>query len=279
MVVLSPAKLNLALRVGRRRPDGYHELQTLFERISLSDRMSFSLKPSGIRVLTDSKAAPSGPKNLAYRAADLLKTRFSVRQGVEIRIQKRIPVGAGLGGGSSNAASTLLVLNRLWKLKLPRARLLKLAAELGSDVPFFILEEPFAVARGRGEKLTAIRWPRRFWHLIVKPPFAVSTAQAYAAWDKLTAPRRGVRIKPASVLKGALFNSLELVVGKRLRTIQLMKAQLVSAGARAALMSGSGSAVFGIFSNRQRATLARRKLSKKHGSWQIFVASTFAGRQ
>ena len=150
MKLFSPAKINLLLNVLRKRKDGYHELQTVFERIDLGDMIELTPKKYGISLACtgDSMSrpylrVPNGPKNLAWRAAALLQERLRTKKGVHIRIQKRIPVSAGLGGGSSNAASVLLGLNRLWKLRLTQERLLKLGAAIGSDVPFFILETSF----------------------------------------------------------------------------------------------------------------------------------------
>ncbi len=184
MKFLSPAKINLFLNVSGKRKDGFHELRTLYERVSLCDDVSLSPLRSGIRILTDRPDLPMGPKNLAYRAAQLLKVKFGIQKGIVIRIQKRIPVQAGLGGGSSNAATVLLGLNKLWKLGLSKKELCKLGAEIGSDVPFFVLETPFAVGHGRGEILKPIRIKgTKLWHVIVKPPFGISTKQAYQAFD------------------------------------------------------------------------------------------------
>ena len=185
----SPAKINLFLNVLKKRPDGYHEIETLFERISLRDEIVLSSIKSGIQIRSDSRQIPKGPGNIAYRAAKLLKDTFHVRTGIAIKIRKKIPVSAGLGGGSSNAATVLLGLNRLWKLRLSRRKLLRLAARLGSDVPFFILEMPFALGRGRGGILKKISAPRvKLWHVVVKPPFGISTKKAYEALSGLRRP-------------------------------------------------------------------------------------------
>ncbi len=284
MKLFSPAKINLFLRVIRRRPDGYHELETLFERISLGDDIYLKRIPSGIRFRTASRNIPSDASNLACRAAQLLKDRFHVAKGVEIRLVKRVPVAAGLGGGSSNAAAVLLGLNRLWKLKLSQKQLLALGAELGSDVPFFILETPFALGTGRGEILRKVSVKKaRFWHCLVKPPFGISTKEAYGALrpSSLTPPKANVKMLLHSIQKGdserlseLLVNSLEVSLNNRVTTISKIKSELVRHGAFASLMSGSGSTVFGIFRSRQKAARAARIL-KKNKSWQVFVASTY----
>ena len=259
--LISPAKVNLSLEVLGKRPDGYHNLRTVFERIGLSDRIRLKKIATGeIRIQTDSTEIPADPKNLAFKAAALLKSRFGVRHGVEIYLEKKIPVQAGLGGGSSNAATVLLGLNRLWRLKLSRRSLLKLGATLGSDVPFFILETSFARGEDRGEKLKKISAPGvRFWHCIVKPPFGISTRQAYEGLKMkkqgmLTPPNDDVRMTVQSIRKGSagslgrlLVNSLEATENKRVKEILVLKNSLLRQGARGALMSGSGSAVFGLF--------------------------------
>jgi 4-diphosphocytidyl-2-C-methyl-D-erythritol kinase len=282
--ILSPAKVNLFLNVRFRRKDGYHELQTLFERVSLCDELVFMRAKRGITIETRSKGIPKGPRNLAYRAAKLLRDRYGVREGVRIRIRKRIPVGAGLGGGSSNGASALLGLNRLWGLGFSRRKLLKLAAELGSDVPFFILDTPFATGEGRGEILKKIdAQGLKIWHCIVKPPFSISTKEAYGALppSSLTPQKSSATMLLRSLKKGRLDlskllrNTLEDTLSKRVTTILEIKKELLRQGARASLLSGSGSAVFGIFQSRKKAERAARCLRRAHRRWQVFVASTF----
>ena len=303
--LFSPAKINLFLNVLCRRADGYHELETLFERISLGDVIFLKLIPSGIRLQTNSTNIPQGPKNLVWRAATLLQNRYGVKKGVAIRLQKKIPVAAGLGGGSSNAATVLLGLNRLWKLKLSQKELLGLAAELGSDVPFFVLDTPLALGSGRGEILRKIRPPKTpIWHCLVKPAFGISTKEAYGGLSlkRLTPPRTDVKMLLHSIrrgdsarVSGLLTNSLEMTglslaptdvpqvstcglevyLNKRVTTIFSIKKELVRQGALASLMSGSGSTVFGIFSSKKVAARTAKILKKKNKSWQVFVASTF----
>ncbi len=283
--LFSPAKINLFLNVLSKRADGYHELETLFERVSLGDDITLKLKPFGISLKVSSREVPSGPKNLVVKAAELLRRECSVRQGVAITLKKRIPVSAGLGGGSSNAATVLLGLNRLWRLHLSKEKLLKLAAMLGSDVPFFILETPLAWGRGRGEKLkleTGLK--RKLWHCLVKPPFGISTKEAYQGLSRrgLTPQKadvrmllRALRTGNSELLSGLLTNSLETSLNKRLRVILDIKKKLVLEGALASLMSGSGSTVFGLFSSENEARRAAKNLGKKNGSWKIFVAATY----
>ena len=179
-----------------KRPDGYHELETLFERISLGDVLLLKKRATGIRFRTSGCPVPAGPENLVVQAAGLLQQECRVKAGVDIYLNKRIPVSAGLGGGSSNAAFTLLGLNRLWNLGLSKKKLLAFGARLGSDVPFFILEEPYALARGRGEilKRPLQAAPKRFWHCLVKPPFGNSTKKAYECLAGLTLTPQKVNV-------------------------------------------------------------------------------------
>ena len=284
MKLLSPAKINLYLHVLRKRADGYHDIDTLFERVSLFDEIELRAAPSGIQVECPAKGVPSGRKNLAYRTAALLKERFGASQGVVIKIKKNIPIAAGLGGGSSNAATVLLGLNRLWKLHLSRRKLLALAAEIGSDVPFFILEKTFAIGKGRGEILSAIRSSGPpLWHCLVKPPFGISTKEAYQRCPSsfLTPPRGDARMTIRSLQKGnsehlagRLVNSLERALNKRvISKIAIIKNALKKEGALACLLSGSGSTVFGVFSSKQSALKAARHL-KKNG-WKTFAVSSY----
>jgi 4-diphosphocytidyl-2-C-methyl-D-erythritol kinase len=284
MKLFSPAKINLFLYVRKKRPDGFHELETLFERLDFGDDVL--IRPSKIlRVRTRSKDVPDGPGNIAYRAAALLKERSGYLSGADISILKRIPVSAGLGGGSSNAATVLLGLNRFWKLGYGRRRLLALAAELGSDVPFFILETPFAVGKGRGEILR--KWPARgvkISHVLVKPPFGISTKEAYGALgpSSLTPQKANVRLLVHSIQKGRLeprspllTNSLELALNKRVTKISQIKKELLNRGAFGALLSGSGSTVFGLFPGLRAAEKAARFLRRDHKDWKVFTASTY----
>jgi len=305
--VFSHAKVNLFLEVLAKRPDGYHDLETLFERISLADEITLSRAQAGIRVSSDSSQIPKGPKNLAYRAAKLLKETYGLKQGIVIRIKKRIPLAAGLGGGSSNAAATLIGLNKLWHLKLSKERLSELGAVLGSDVPFFILDSRFALGRGRGEILRTVKAPRvKIWHCLVTPAFGISTKKAYEDLDRmllapppvwsaaadrlqhnrnkqvvgLTPTSANVRILLHSIQKGRLetlekllTNSLEHALNNRVIEISEIKKDLKHHGAMACLLSGSGSTVFGIFKSKKDASHAARFLRKT--GRKIFVASTF----
>ena len=268
-----------------KRPDGYHTIETLFERIRFGDEIILKKRSSGIFLRVSSLDVPKGETNLAFKAAELLRLECGIKEGVEIILKKNIPVSAGLGGGSSNAATVLLGLNRLWRLHLSKDKLLHFASKLGSDVPFFILETSFAMGRGRGEILRPVLGiQKRLWHCLVKPSFGIATKEAYEGLPKArltplnTDVRmliRALRTGDSERLSNLLTNSLELSLNKRVRGISGIKKKLVFEGALAALMSGSGSTVFGIFSSEKAARTAARNLKRKNKSWKVFVAATY----
>jgi len=205
----APAKLNLYLRILARRPDGYHELETLFERIDLADELTFTLQSQDITVHCDDPTLTCGPENLVTKAALLLQQTAGISQGAAIHLSKRIPIAAGLGGGSSDAATVLIGLNQLWDLRLSEQRLRELASQLGSDVPFFIGQHAFAIGRGRGDRCEPLPaplpakkterqagsaakqagltgTPPTLWHVLVVPKARLSTKDIY---DQLDANR------------------------------------------------------------------------------------------
>ena len=285
MKIRAPAKINLSLRVVGRRADGYHLLDTIMVPVSLCDDVEIR-KPSRsgakktaaaplITVLCDHPMVPSGEQNLAYRAARLLLAKAKSNQSVEIRIRKRIPVGAGLGGGSTDAAATLVGINRLLKLGFSTRRLERLGIELGADVPFFIRGRP-ARARGIGESLQELPRFARRWLVILYPGFPVSTAWVYRQLPaKLTKP--GVNTSIASLLTDSvklpemLVNDLESVVLGRYPKIGLLKRKLLRGGATGSLMSGSGSSVFGVFESKRKAADAFRRLRQEEESQAFLV--------
>ena len=232
-------------------------------------------KDEMIEVSCDHPLVPGGEKNIVHRAARLIMRRADKHQQIHIHIRKRIPVGAGLGGGSADAAATLIGLNRLLKVRFSIARLEKLALSLGADVPFFIRARP-ARARGIGERLYRLRGIPRFWLVIVYPGFPVSTAWAFKRLrPTLTKPPVNTSI-PTSLkrfdrLAKLLVNDLESVTLKRYPKIRLLKERLLHQGAAGSLMSGSGSSVFGIFGSRRGAAKALRRLRKEEGCQAFLV--------
>lgn len=289
LTVKSFAKLNLYLEVLNKRPDGYHAVNTLFERISLFDTLT--LKPrfsdNKITLATDSVLLARNIKeNLCIKAAKYLQKTCSVRQGVDIRLIKRIPVGAGLGGGSSNAAAVILGLNQIWRLRLTQRQLIEHSKGLGSDVAFFVHGIPFAYGSGRGEIIKPAKELEniRLLHLLVVPKVHVSTPRIYAAWDRysrLTRPEYGVNIlslalrrKDYSLASQALFNSLEEITARIYPEVRRIRSVLVSEGVKTMLMSGSGPAVFGMVSSRKEALKLSVHLRRASRFWQVFVVRT-----
>jgi len=287
LTLKSYAKVNLYLEVLSKRKDGYHDISTIFERIGLADKVTLKNRKDGLTVIFCSDpAVPKDFSNLCWKAAESLRRRSGLKKGLDIRIEKRIPVGAGLGGGSSNAAAVLTGLNRLWKLKIPEEKLARLGGGIGSDVPFFIYNTPFAEGRERGNVIRPLNKLKglRFWHILVVPKIHVSTPLIYKKWDDfcgLTTPVLGVKLLiPAISKKGfrpqrsTFFNGLEVVTERLYPEVRRIKEKLLSLGVSPVLMSGSGPAVFGIVPSRKEAVSLSRKLNKHNNSWRVFIVKT-----
>jgi 4-diphosphocytidyl-2-C-methyl-D-erythritol kinase len=279
MLIKSPAKVNLRLEVLARRPDGYHDIRTVMVPIDLHDLLHITLTENDRIDLSCSRPdLPVDAKNLVYRAGLVILEALGVRRGFQIRIDKRIPVAAGLGGGSSNAASTLLGLNKLLGGRLTKDQLMKMGTKLGADVPFFVLGRP-AVATGVGEKLEELAGLPRFWFLMVYPGIQVSTRWAYEKLNLwLTNPVDHINM-PAfswdiSNLGSFLRNDLEKVVTEAYPVLRWIKERLLDVGAAASLMSGSGSTVYGVFFARQEVERAYEKLKREFEGreWEVFLA-------
>lgn len=252
----APAKLNLFLHIIGRRDDGYHLLQTIFRFIDLNDRLGFNLRNDGVIQLQTPLAGVAAEQNLCIRAAKLLQAEGSVNQGVDIYLEKHIAMGGGLGGGSSDAATTLIMLNSLWGLNWHRDRLMELGLKLGADVPVFIYGDN-AFAEGVGEKLSAVNLPNA-WYLVLMPPVHVSTAQIFAS-NELTRNTIPITIPPFSIRDG--HNDLEPVVCRMYSDVakcidwlkKLDNTTLVA-------MTGSGSSVFAEFETEAQAKEAYLRL-------------------
>lgn len=244
MTIDAPAKVNLTLRVLGRREDGFHEIETLMAPITLADRLEIDLRDDREISLTCSDPGlPSDASNLAYRAAAAFAKHTGLAFGAHIHLQKVIPHGAGLGGGSSDAAAVLVALNHLLKTNLPVGDLERLAATLGSDIPFFIRSQP-AICRGRGEILEPIQELASAEILLVKPPFPISTPWAYQTWATSEKPGATLEQFHCSI---PLMNDLEAPVFSKYLVLPVLKNALRKhAGVSAALMSGSGSTIFAI---------------------------------
>jgi 4-diphosphocytidyl-2-C-methyl-D-erythritol kinase len=256
----TPAKINWFLSVLGKREDGYHEILSLMQSISLYDHLTFE-HSDRIAIKTDVDIPVE--ENLVYRAAVLLKEKLSVNKGAVITLKKDIPVSAGLGGGSSDAACALSGLNRLWELGLKNEELIKFGGMLGSDVPFFF-RAPIAVVRGRGEIVTALEAGSRHIIVIVKPALGVSTKWAYSGMSRLLSEltKRNNNIKlfcqalemqDFESIALMMVNDLELPVIREFQVIGEIKDRLLAMGAEASLMSGSGPSVFGVFKSKGKA--------------------------
>ena len=250
------AKINLGLRVLNKRPDGFHELRTVFQTISLADRLTITYEPAARTEITV-EGMPDVPDNLAARAAAAVLTELRLKASVQIHIEKRIPMGAGLGGGSSDAAAILQALPILAGCPIPMPRLFQLAAPLGSDVPFFLLGGT-ALGLGRGEELYPLPNLPPLEGVLITPNIHVSTPDAYRALsptltdsaNKLPSFQESVR----QPLVEPLVNDFEAVVFAQHPQLAALKASLLSKGAYQALMSGSGSSVFALFKSTGEAS-------------------------
>ncbi len=273
LTVPSYAKVNYTLDVLSLRPDGYHNVSTVMQTISLADTIELQTSAeNGIRIECDDPRIPADASNLAYRAAAAALLAARRDQGITIRLTKRIPSEAGLGGGSSNAAATLRAVNTLLALRLTESALQDIATELGSDVPFF-LTGGTAAARGRGEHLTPLPDGPPFWFVIVKPATGVSTAWAYRTLDEISERRSAratrdvealVRSGDAERLAARMTNDFEQAIAGRLQPIELALDDLVMARARNTHLCGSGSAVFGLAFTRPEAEEIARIVRLKY---------------
>jgi len=255
MRVRSFAKINLGLEVVRKRPDNYHDLRTLYQCVNFYDTLEFIPKTHGRIVLKgNNPQIPWDEQNLIYLAAALLKEKFSVTTGVEIRVDKKIPVGGGLGGGSSNAAMTLHSLNTIWDLKCSKKELVEVGRTLGADVPYF-LEGGLCVGQGRGDELTRLEDLDPFYCVLVFPELSIITAAVYQRLSLLTSEGKDSKISRFldNLEYGFLENSLEETVFNLHPQLREIKRLFYKLESELSLVSGSGSTVFGLFHQRKKA--------------------------
>lgn len=261
----SPAKINLSLRVLGKREDGFHEVRTRMCKLDLCDLIEIEpLDGTASTALTTSDPAiPTDESNLALRALRAFEERTGIRRGWRIHLEKHIPSGAGLGGGSSNAAITLKALSKFCGHPLSQTDLLELASGIGSDVPFFLLDSGTADAAGRGEAVTPVDFPWRLPVVLIKPPFPIPTPWAYQNWAA-SKPLKGVLYAPQLCPWGAMVNDLERPVFEKYLLLPVLKARLLEqADTQAALMSGSGSTMFAI----TRTSVAAEDLAAAAREW------------
>ena len=278
------AKINWRLRVLARRADGFHEIRTIFQTITLHDQLTFTARyDERLQLTCDSPEIPVDESNLISRAARALQDRFGVRRGASIQLGKNIPVEAGLGGGSSNAAIALIGLAQLWRIETNKEELIKIGARLGADVPFFFTGGT-ALGIGLGTDVRPIDEVTAEHLLIVKPEAKVSTAEAY----KLMNARALTKEDDDTILSisradgkfedsypYALHNDFEPVIFKMQPEIERARNALREAGARFALLAGSGSSLFGVFDNREEQERALESLSRQ-SAWRIIRCATLS---
>jgi 4-diphosphocytidyl-2-C-methyl-D-erythritol kinase len=304
VTVQAPAKINLVLYVQERQSSGYHRILSLMQMVNLYDRLVLTRRPlrDGIRIVTGNRVIPLGEDNLIVRAARAFMKWHGVETGLRIGLDKNIPVGAGLAGGSSDAAATLLGLCRMHDLTRSRTELAVLGRSLGSDVPFFF-EGPTAWVSGIGDEIQPTRLEKNLWAVLVNPGFEVSTAWVYRELDRIRSeasvrsksltkkirltlgrnrikiPSRKSKAFPLTERSFSLHNDLEVITIRRYPVIETIKERLLSLGSKGVLMSGSGPTVFGLFpdgsSARSAASVLRREggEGRWHGSrdWTVHV--------
>ncbi len=281
LVVNASAKVNLTLEVLGKRPDGYHEIATVMQAVDLSDQVVLEDARS-LMLETDAAGVPTGADNLVMRAAALLREAAGVDRGARIRLAKRIPVAAGLGGGSSDAAATLWGLNRLWGVRWGGERLSELAVGLGMDVPFF-LGRGRALATGRGERIERLPGGGAYALVLVNPNIALPTREVYARvtaaafsdGSRVPAMLKALERRNAAVVAASLYNGLETVVEPAWPVVGRIKAALASAGALGAVMSGSGPTVFGVARSLDHARQIRTRVAR--ASWSCWSVRTVSG--
>jgi len=281
IVLRAPGKINWTLDVTGKRPDGYHEVEMLMQSVGLWDEVILSESCEGIVITGNNTEMPLNDTNLAVKAARLLMNRFNINRGIHIDIKKRIPIAAGLAGGSTNAAAVLIGLNALWNLGLSDEKLSELGLELGADVPFCIYGGT-AEARGIGEILTHLEPIEGIWLVLVKPSFGVSTAWAYRELklDKVTS-RPDIKAAYSTLKNGEwegmgryMANVLEDVVEGSYPEVREIKNALLREGAAFSMMTGSGPTVYGVFKYKADAIRAAEEFKKLYS--QVYIVSTIS---
>ena len=279
------AKINLGLDVLRRREDGYHEVRMIMQTIGLCDELEIrKTKQPGIQVETNLYYLPTNENNLVYKAAQLLKDEFDLRDGIGIRLRKRIPVSAGMAGGSSDAAAVLWGMNQMYKLGLSRQELMDRGVKLGADVPYCVLRGT-ALAEGIGEKLSVLPPMPKCYILIAKPGISVSTKFVYEnlhandlrpeQHPDVDAMIRAMEKKDLGLLASRMGNVLETVTVPAYPVIDEIKRFMVEYGALGAMMSGSGPTVFGIYDTRGKARQAYRELRSRKLAKQVYLTTPY----
>ncbi len=282
ILLKSPAKVNLYLRIINRRPDGFHNLKTIFERINLFDSIRLrKIKENKIRIHCTHKDVPTGPKNLVYKVAQKLKEDFHIAQGVEISIVKRIPVAAGMAGGSSNAATVLLGLNRLWSLNLSLREMVAYASNIGSDVAFFLYDVSWALGTQRGEQIQPLKLSQKLWHVLVIPKIKLYAKDVYSHLklqltkksDDANILLQHLRKNHLDVVSALMTNDLESTVMEMHPRLKSLKMRMEALNCIKVIVSGSGPCVYGLVHSRKEALRIKKILNQTYS--RVFVAQTF----
>ncbi|MFC1570174.1 4-(cytidine 5'-diphospho)-2-C-methyl-D-erythritol kinase [Candidatus Omnitrophota bacterium] len=286
MEFTAPAKVNLYLKVLKKREDGFHQIETLFERISIKDRL-FVEKTTGESVIEcDDPEVPTSSDSLLAKTIGIFREKTGLDASFRVKLEKNIPIGAGLGGGSSDAASLLTGINELSGAPLAVEELLEAARTLGSDVPFFVKNCPFAVGTERGDVVKKVESEAKLWHVIVNPPFEVATGSVYGKLSDFGLTKEGPADRMFSAFLSEhninriaenLHNDLQQIVLRDFPALNDVFSELENIGAKGVLLSGSGPTVFGIFTDRDEADGAALKLRKafpEEEAWRVYTAHT-----
>lgn len=280
IIMESYGKINLGLDVLYKREDGYHEITTIMQQISLSDTLVISEIKEGIKLDCDNKEVPLDSTNLVYIAWRKLQERTGVNKGIKVKIHKKIPIAAGLAGGSTNAAAVLKGLNEIWRLGLSKEELMDIGVEIGADIPYCIMGGT-ALAEGIGEKLTEVKAFKEKNILLVNPGVGVSTADVYKSLRLNSRPRMNVKKIISSIenddiksLANSMTNIMEEVVIEKLPIIFEIKKDMMIYGALGSLMSGSGPTVFGLFDDLEKLNYCKKTLEKKYNNGVVILAKT-----
>ncbi|MDP2921581.1 MAG: 4-(cytidine 5'-diphospho)-2-C-methyl-D-erythritol kinase [Candidatus Omnitrophota bacterium] len=280
--IFAPAKINLYLDVLDKRKDGFHNIETIFEKIDLLDEIIIKEKGKGLKVRASLARCSQGKENIVYKAVAALLKEAKVKLNLDIEIKKHIPVSAGLGGGSSDAASSLRAVNKVFKLGISKKRLFQIALDTGKDAPFFMEDMPFAIARATGEKLEKLNLDYSLFHILIKPCISLSTRLMYARIDKCNfSDKEGslrdtllaLKSRDLNALENNYYNIFERALGRDSVHIDRIKGIL---GDKMSLLSGSGPTVFSTFENKHDAMRVFRKIPKAK-RMGIFLVKTYKG--
>ncbi|MBF0253365.1 MAG: 4-(cytidine 5'-diphospho)-2-C-methyl-D-erythritol kinase [Candidatus Omnitrophica bacterium] len=285
MKILAPAKVNLYLEVIKKREDGFHEIETLFEKISLCDRLNINISETECIKSNDTNV-PTGENSLLSNIIKAFKKKTNLNTEFNVYLEKNIPIAAGLGGGSSDAAALLKGINSLSGEALNKMQLASIASQYGADIPFFIYDESFAIGKGTGNEILPIHEHIKIEHILINPPFEVSTKEVYSKVSPFNLTKQKgtdkmfnafLRKKDTANLAANLHNDLQAITLEKCPQLEAVLSSMEKAGAKGQLITGSGPTVFGIFDKEiiEEALILLSKEFKKEKGWRIFRAETY----